>query len=458
VSALDQPLDRVNYFNGQRLEAADFRADQEYQMRVRRKLFSSLYSNGIVTGLEVTKHPTDPHKVTVAPGVALDFMGREIILLEATDVQVAGTPNATPGVIFGNFLVIAYAEQRVQPVSDGCTASPAGGGCGGGNLAWGAPTRVRAVPKLEMVDTWPNDQSGKIVLAQIGLKAGCQVSEIQSGVRRYAVAAKPPTVRPISLEGEKDINASNPKILYFHVDGGVPDTVTLYLRGAQFSTLFYTELGQHTHNPDLKVGQIPAVPDHTHTIDQIETDTQLPNNSLDLTAKTFGNAGDYALRLWKDDNIVTSDLTLLSSLVVTNSAHSHKLKAGASTGAAGGIAAVTPDVTLTIEPTGLVTPPPQASGARTTGQALGYVTKLAVLYDGQDITAQILKQLNGNDPANWPVNATLGDGSNTHALVVNGTGTIDLTQLGLDFTPGEHSLTFQVAAGGGQIKYNLYVA
>ena len=44
MSALEQPLDRVNYFNGQRLDAADFRADQDYQMRVRRKLFSSLYS------------------------------------------------------------------------------------------------------------------------------------------------------------------------------------------------------------------------------------------------------------------------------------------------------------------------------------------------------------------------------------------------------------------------------
>jgi hypothetical protein len=154
---------------------------------------------------------------------ALDFMGREIILLDQADVQVAGTPSPSPGVIFGNFLVIAYAEQRVQPVSDGCVATSAAGGCGG-NLAWGAPTRIRAVPKLQMVDTWPNDQSGRIVLAQIGLQAGCQVSEIQCGVCRYAVAAQPPTVHRISLEGEKDIDSSNPKTLYFHVDGGVPDS------------------------------------------------------------------------------------------------------------------------------------------------------------------------------------------------------------------------------------------
>jgi hypothetical protein len=454
VSALEQPLDRVNYFNGQRLDAADFRADQDYQMRVRRKLFSSLYSIGIVQGLEVNKHPSDPHKVRVAPGVALDFMGREIILLDPSDVQVAGTPSPSPGVIFGNFLVIAYAEQRVQPVNEGCVASSAAGGCGG-NLVWGAPTRIRAAPKLEMVDTWPSDQSGRIVLAQIGLTAGCQVSEIQSGVRRYAVAAQPPTVHPISLEGEKDIDASNSKVLYFHVEGGVPDSVTLYLRGAQFSTLFYSELGQHTHATHLHVDPLPAVPAHTHTLDQVETDKQLPNNTLDLTAKTFGNALDFAIRLWKDDNVVTSDLTLLSTLVVTNSEHSHKLAPGAATGPAGAVAAVTPNVTLTLDPAGQ-TPP----SARAAGAALQYLAELHVLYDGQDITEQILKQLNGTDPANWPGTAKLGDATNTHPLVVNGTGKIDLTQIGLDFTPGEHSLTFQLsgAGNGGQIKYNLYVA
>ena len=66
VSASEQPISRVNYFNGQRLEAADFRAEQDYQIAVRRKLYSALYSVGIVQGLEVTKHPTDQHKVIVA--------------------------------------------------------------------------------------------------------------------------------------------------------------------------------------------------------------------------------------------------------------------------------------------------------------------------------------------------------------------------------------------------------
>jgi hypothetical protein len=104
-----------------------------------------------------------------------------------------------------------------------------------------------------------------------------------------------------------------------------------------------------------------------------------------------------------------------------------------------------------------VTDQPARTGTNT---ALTFFDNLTVKYDGQDITAQLLKYLNGIDAANWPLNAKLGNGTNSHALVVNGTGKIELTQLGLDFTPGQHSLTFEVsgAGNGGQIKYNLYVA
>jgi hypothetical protein len=447
VSALEQPLDRVNYFNGQRLDAADFRADQDYQMRVRRMLFSSLYSIGIVQGLEVTKHPTDPHKVRVAPGVALDVIGREIILLDSTDVQVAGTPSPSPGVIFGNFLVIAYAEQRVQPVSDGCVATSAAGGCGG-NLAWGAPTRIRAAPKLEMVDTWPSDQSGRIVLAQIGLQAGCQVSEIQSGVRRYAVAAQPPTVHPISLEGEKDIDASNPKTLYFHVDGGVPDLVTLYLRADEFASFHYTEMGGHSHAVGLTTADTVLALRHTHTASTGTTD-----EAADHTHNYLVDGGETTGGIDVNDQQVVGRTNTDNSAILPSGKHTHQ------------VSGLTLDMSLQDGPHHHAVSGSTATAGATDlaargGNRLRYFDTLKVLYDGQDITAQILGQLNGTDPANWPATAKLGDGTNAHALVVNGTGKIDLTQIGLDFTPGEHSLTFQVsgAGNGGQIKYNLYVA
>ena len=449
MSALDQPIERVNYFNGQRLVAADFRADQDYQMTVRRKLYSVLYSVGIVQGLEVSKHPTDAHKVIVAPGVALDFLGREIILLDAAEVQAAGTPTSNPAAIFGNYLVISYAEQRVSAITDGCDA---GGGACGGNLSWGAATRIRAEPRLEFTDTFPSARSGLIVLAQVELKAGCTVGEIASGVRRYAVAAKPPTTRPIALEGEKDIDQRNPKTLYFHIDGGVPNFVTLYLRSDAFSSLYYTELGQHTHDIQLNTDDTILTLMHTHTASSGDTD-----EAPDHTHNYLVDGGETTGGIDVNDQQVVGRTNTDQSAILPAGKHSHKL------------VGLTLDQSLQNSPHHhAVNGTTKASGAtdlgaHTGGKALSYVNKLTVFYDGQDITAAILTQITGAYPS-WTGITQLGDINNPNDPLVaksngtGGTGAINLDQLGLDFSPGQHSLTFQVTdTSGGQIQYNLYV-
>jgi hypothetical protein len=462
VSASDQSISRVNYFNGQRLDADDFRADQNYQMAVRRALYSALYpSGGVVKGLEVTPHPTDQHKVIVAPGVALDFLGREIILLSATPVIAAGTPTTNPAAIFGNYLVISYTEQRTQAVSDGCNA---GNGACGGNLAWGAATRIVAQPALQFTDTFPAPGSGQIVLAQVALGSGCQVGQIESGVRQYAVPAKPPVTRAISLEGEKDIDPQNPKVLYFHIDGSSPSTVTLYLRAAQFSSLYYTELGQHTHDNTVSTADI-ALPDHKHGFESIVTGdaTQDATKPVTVMAWVWNDATDLTLRAWgtNDGNVHQDNLTTLNPLgrgsivELQNLAnHTHSIPAG-TTDPAGG-QTLHFDTTIANVPAGQHSPTNQ--GANSTGKWLSYVDKLTVWCDGTNITDQILEQLAGNDPTNWgAAGTTLGNGNPGSPLVTNGTGPIALDKLGLDFNPGQHILKFQVANGGGQIQYNLYV-
>ena len=460
MSASDQSISRVNYFNGQRLDADDFRAEQSYQIAVRRKLYSALYSVGIVQGLEVTPHPTDPHQVIVAPGVALDFLGREIILLSATGVIAAGTPTTNPAAIFGNYLVISYTEQRTQAVSDGCVA---GNGPCGGTLAWGAATRIVAQPALQFTDTYPAPNSGQIVLAQVALGTGCQVGQIVSGVRLYAVATKPPITRAISLEGEKDIDAQNPKILYFHIDGGTPSTVTLYLRAAQFSSLYYTELGTHTHDDKLDAPNL-NVPAHTHKLGAITTDeaTWDPTKLPKMTATCWNDAEDDAIRTWDSPGSQIHSVILTEQISQTVGAlvqlsnletHTHQVGAGQETTAAGAIDQSL-GIKLTPSPAGLAGP---ARTAAPGVNALTYVDTLRVFFDGQEITGSILTQL--NDSTNWP---SLGDGTGTSALVIKADGTggtpaIALDQLGLNLSVGPHHLTFQVAKGGGQIQYNLYV-
>lgn len=444
ANAPERPMERLNYFNGQRLEAEDFRVAQEYQLRVRRYLNRALYSPGVVKGLECLKHPTDKHKVLVDGGLAFDFLGREIILPEAREVPVVGVPSTQPGVVFGNYLVISYGEERTHPVVDGCTVAIPFAPCSG-DLAWGAPTRIRSEPRLEFVGDWPADESGKVMLAQVELGKDCSVVKINQGLRKYAVPAKPPKTRALSLEGEKDIDKANPKVLYFHIDGAYPEAAVLYLRATEFSSLYYTELGRHSHTSQVSID--PATQDFNHT--------------HNIANPTVEPAGEHAHRLFLDgagtgDGVDRNDKDecgWATGQIEGVPHHTHGLK-GLGIEHAGGSQTHTHTLTATMGNAG-------ASDRSTrSGKALSHVRNLRVMYDKtEDITQKILDQLKSRpgESANWD---QLGDGSTLHAFAkAEGTRAIDLLRLDLDFGPGEHTLTFKVDEDdvGGQIHYSLYI-
>lgn len=490
IALPESPLERLNYYNSQRLEAVDFRLEQQYHMRVRRSLNKALYSPGIADGLEVRPDPADKHNVVISPGLALDVLGREVILIEELKLRVRGQPRRPDGVQFGNYLVIAYDEQKVAPQRDGCrvelgapatssggcgcggkkpagsvdcgcggSSSGGGCGCGGGgcgcggsgetaagtDLGWGAPSRIRSAPRIFMQDSWPSDAQGKILLAQVVLNDTCQVEDVKSGMRRYVTATKPPNATPISIEGEKDIDKDNPKILRFHIEGGFPDSAVLYLQVSRFSSLFYTELGKHSHNFSGAISNTAHDFTHKHT----------------ASATTTESGGDHSHQLWLDTsegvkNGVDCDLHDICDwnphVIQGVGGHAHEIKNIALQDALSNWSH-THAITNAAISDGGVTDVAVRTGAG--NKALGYVSSLRVFFDGNlEITDEILAQLKAINPAAW---AALGNGQDTHELVKNGTGRIDLRQLGLDLSPGTHTLTFAVDAGGGQIHYNLYV-
>jgi hypothetical protein len=459
----DDTLARLNYFNGQRLAAGDLRTEQKHHIGMRRVLNRSLYSPGIVTGLEVEPDKADPakpgdlswkHRVVVRHGLAFDHLGREIFLPADMKVQVSGAPSTTPGIVFGNLLVIAYREQRGQPANNRCLVGAPYQPCSG-DLAWGAPTRILADATFEFLDSWPAEDSGKIVLSQVELGSGCQVVRTAPGVRRYAVPVKPQTVRPISLEGEKDIDQSNPKVLYFHIDGGVPDSVVLHLRSRPFNTLYYTELGKHTHAISFNsrdtsknlahfhtatAGGTDSAGDHTHTftVDDGEVkggiDVNSTNGDTIQGKNPIDNAGAHTHKL--------EGLQLSTELGPDPWVHHHLVEGDtASTGVS--------DLSMR---------PPVAPATST--NALRYLVDLRVVFDEtDDITDRVLDQLRSKpgQAASWPA---LGDAVTNALALSDGTGEIDLLKIpGLEIGQGRHTLTFRVAkpAVGGTLQYNLYV-
>ena len=74
------PFERNNYFFGKLLTVRDFENEQRYNNDKRRLGNRFLNGSGVVTGLDVVL--VDDQTISVEPGMALDFQGREIIVDE----------------------------------------------------------------------------------------------------------------------------------------------------------------------------------------------------------------------------------------------------------------------------------------------------------------------------------------------------------------------------------------
>jgi hypothetical protein len=448
----DEVRERLNYFNGQRLEAADFRAEQGHHVAMRRVLNSSLYSPGVVTGLEVQKDEKDKHRVIVRRGLAFDHLGREIFLPADASVIVMGAPSTTKGLVFGNLLVVSYREERRHKVSGACrvaSASPCGS-----DPAWGAPSRIFADVIFEFLDSWPAEDSGKVVLAQIELSKACAVEAVMLGVRKYAVPVKPQRVRALSIEGEKDVDSVNPKVLWFHIDGGHPETVTLYLRARRFSSLYYTEIGKHQHPIDLPSASVTKDLTHIHTASAGTTSTS-GSHTHNFVVDSGENRGGIDLNESNGDfqggnnpiqpagahSHTLAGLTLSSELGPQPWSHSHQLT--------GKSASAGVDDVLVRAPLN------QASKTF----ALAYLDDLHVVLDYTDVTPLVRAQLSAR-PGEAGLWAKLGDGTANHQIAKpEGTREIDLLKLGKEIGMGSHRLEFRVsgAGNGGTLQYNLYV-
>jgi hypothetical protein len=78
-------FERPRYFAGQLLTAEDLELEQRYHIEKRWLLNRAFHGAGVVSGLEVSH---GDGSVTVAPGLALDPYGREIVVAEAAQLAI----------------------------------------------------------------------------------------------------------------------------------------------------------------------------------------------------------------------------------------------------------------------------------------------------------------------------------------------------------------------------------
>jgi hypothetical protein len=516
----EKPLERLNYFNGQRLQAGDFKLEQDYHMRVRRWLNRSLYTQGIAMGLEVYAVP-NAAQVRVEPGLAIEHLGREIILLEPRTVDVVHDIGQGQKVTDGPYLVIRYHEEMMAQQDACCTPNDTHGD----KAAQGGPSRVLAEPLIECVPDLPHEASGKILLGRIELASGCgSIAYIDTSVRRYIGEGSASKVRQYALEGFRDIDPDNPAVIRFDIRGQQPNSVTLVLHSEKFPSYFYTELGVHGHTSDVDgdqaatTGVANGIDSHTHDGSSLTSSTNansqtvhgfasnssysgaIPPSAIDAPAlinllrpyplgpmsihltdgpaqfdgpPQFGPTPPMMLRMVT--TVGTRGLNNGDGSPNQEVPHLQDLTQRVGLEVRGGVQTIlgstgdrvpptanpplhTHPISASIDPTGVDIP------ARKSGKALTFVEGLRVVMDGQDVTDRILQQIRNSRPTaeNWS-RLGQGTGAATDALYEFGSGAIRLDYL-VPLDEREHSIVLQVprlksdgSPNGGRIQYNIYV-
>lgn len=92
---MTDPVRRLHFFPGQLVSVEDLEADQDYH-REMRYLHNRLLGSGLVNGLEVTVD--GEVTLVVSPGVAIDGLGREIVLTSEVRLDPSPLPDQTTSV------------------------------------------------------------------------------------------------------------------------------------------------------------------------------------------------------------------------------------------------------------------------------------------------------------------------------------------------------------------------
>jgi hypothetical protein len=139
------PVKRLRYFDGEFLKAADFKAEQDYHVGLRRGQNRTLWVAGIADGLDVVASGTSA--VVVKAGRAIDSLGRDVVLAnDSAPVDLSAIAVGTQA-----WVTIAYAEQDSDP-----SAPPSAQG----------NTRVTEQPQVVAAIAAPADPAMQLVVGR----------------------------------------------------------------------------------------------------------------------------------------------------------------------------------------------------------------------------------------------------------------------------------------------------
>lgn len=177
-------LERITFFNGQRLTSEDLTALQTANRDLRWLHNRSLHGWGIAAGFSVTGNTGDT-SVQIGAGYAIDCQGREIILTTAATKSVPAVATASDGVSpVTYYLVASYLDDSDQTVLQKRT----------GVCLPSGTVRLTEAPELDWIAQASLDVTTQVVLAQISV-LNCQLnSPVNLAVRRNARISSQPYI------------------------------------------------------------------------------------------------------------------------------------------------------------------------------------------------------------------------------------------------------------------------
>lgn len=109
------PFERNRYFYGKLLTVRDFESEQKYLNDKRRLLNRLLFGSGVVAGMQVVA--VDDKTITVEMGLAIDYIGREIVIPAPVTLKLSMIDGFTNNEYKKNvYLYVAYDEKGREPV------------------------------------------------------------------------------------------------------------------------------------------------------------------------------------------------------------------------------------------------------------------------------------------------------------------------------------------------------
>ncbi|HET6233113.1 MAG TPA: tail fiber domain-containing protein [Longimicrobiaceae bacterium] len=187
-------VQRLRYFDHQFLREKDFTDEQAYHLDMRRTHNRLLHTTGVASGMAL-RLDGGGRRLTVGNGMALDVLGREIVLLQDATYDLGAYVGKTL------WVTVAYTERQADPSSETGVQ---------GNRRW------EEVPDISLDETPPDDPGmnipvGRVVVGADGIGAA---DEGEGSARRRLTGAVGGEfeARSISLTSDGGTTAQWPKL------------------------------------------------------------------------------------------------------------------------------------------------------------------------------------------------------------------------------------------------------